>query len=185
MKFNNTIMALAVVGCGLAASVSNAFAVTYTFVGAWSPYTSDAPYWGGDGPTGPLAFTGQEAAAWIFGGSASDYVISTISRDVADINHSAWYDVIGIGGGVFAEDYNNKYLGQFYGPASIPFCCGSTYPNLNAASAYIRDNFVAGTNYAFQVSNVSAVPVPAALPLLLTAIGGMFGARRLRKRKVV
>ena len=183
MRFKNSMMALAVVGCGLVASASSAFAVTYTFVGAWSPYTSDAPTWYDNGPDGPNAFTGQEAAAWIFGGLASDYVISTVSRDVADINHSAWYDVIGAGGGIFADNYNNKYLGQFYGPPTGYNCCGLAFLNINAASAYVRDNFVTGTNYAFKVSNVSAVPVPAALPLLLTAIGGMAGMRRLRKRK--
>jgi hypothetical protein len=183
MNFTNTIRALAVIGCGLAASTSNAFAVTYTFVGSWSPYNVDAPYWADYDAEGPLAYTGQEAAALLFGGSPFDYVISTVSRNVADINFKAWYDVIGAGGAIFAENYSNKYLDQYYGPISGYNCCGVDFLNSNAASAWVRDNNVWGTNFAFKVSNVSAVPVPAALPLLLSAIGGMFGARRLRKRK--
>jgi hypothetical protein len=54
----------------------------------------------------------------------------------------AWYDVIGVGASVFAQDYDNKYLGQYYGPTV-------GYPSdvtLSAASAFVQDNFVLQTN---------------------------------------
>jgi hypothetical protein len=49
----------------------------------------DGPFWTSSPPEGPLAYTGKEAAALLFGGSASDYVISTAGTDVGSINHSA------------------------------------------------------------------------------------------------
>jgi hypothetical protein len=182
MSFKNTILALAVVGIGAIASAGSALAVTYSYVGSWTPYNNAAPTWYGNGANGPLAYTGQEAAALLFGGTASTYVISTISSNVVDINRKSWYDVIGVGGNIFADNYANKYLGQYYGPNSGFNCCGNAFVNINAASAFIRDNSVLGTNYAFKVS---AVPLPAALPLFGTAILGAFGLARRRRQRAI
>jgi len=68
------------------------------YVGSWD--VSSGPSWSGSPPNGPLAYTGQEAAALLFGGNASDYQISTIDNLVANINNKAWYDTIGYGGSV-------------------------------------------------------------------------------------
>jgi hypothetical protein len=155
-------------GLCFAATPANAL----TYVGSWEVGQSGAPIWsdGQFSPNGPLAYTGQEAAALLFGGIASDYRISTVP-DIASINDSAWYSVWGARGQIFADDYVSKYLGQYYGPQS-----GGD----GTASAYVIDNcgpmFVpgaCGTNYAFRV--------PGPLPIL--GIGAAFGfSRKLRKR---
>ena len=148
-----------------------------TFVGSWDVYHASAPHWSDSAfaPNGPLAYTAQEAAALLFGGVASDYVISTVDSNVANINNLAWYDQIGIGGGVFSESYNNKYLGQFYGPQS------NTIPGF--ASAYIRDNLsgAGAINFAFRVDGVGVVPEPATWGVLVLGFGVMGGAMRAQR----
>jgi hypothetical protein len=157
----------------------SASAVTYTFVGSWSVFNDDAPEWFGSPPNGPLAYTGQEAAALLFGGSASDYVISTVDSSVANINFMANYDVIGIGWQVFAQDHNVKYLGQYYGPTSgfsdVPVA-------ERAASAFVRDNAVFNVNYAFKISD--AVPEPGSWALMVVGFG-IVGAGMRRRSAVV
>lgn len=168
----NTLAAATLV----ALSVGAADAATYTYVGSWNVYDDATESWGGT-PTGPLAYTGQEAAALLFGGNANNYVISTINDLVADIDFNAWYDVIGFGKALFAQDYSNKYLDQFYGPTS-----GYSNDVNGAASALIRDNLSGNgaVNYAF---TVSAVPLPAAGWMLLAGLGGIAAMRR-RKASV-
>ncbi len=180
MKTFRTLIFSAVAVAGVLASSSLASAATYSYVGSWQVYNPLAPTWFGNAPTGPTAYTATEAAALLFGGTAADYVISTVDANPLNINHQAWYDVIGVGGNVFAENYFNKYLGQFYGPTNGYNCCGSSFATINAASAFIQDNFVTDTNFAFRVS---AVPVPAALPLFAAGLG-MLGVAGRRKRKV-
>ena len=158
----------------LAASAANA--VTYTYVGSWIPDDSRAPTWYGSPPNGPLAYTGQEAAAFLFGGAASSYAISTIDSNVANINFSAVYDVIGYGGATFAQNYSSKYLGLYYGPTS-----GYTNTLNGAASAFVRDNQIAGTNYAFRISG--AVPEPASWMLMIGGFG-LVGASMRRKSAI-
>lgn len=116
------------------------------FAGQWQ--VDQGPDWFSSPPDGPLAYTGQEAAALLFGGNAADYQISTLGTDPALVNNQAWYSIIGVGGGTaLAQDYSSKYLGSFYGPTS-----GFTLNDpTNAASAYVDDNATgaAFTNYAF------------------------------------
>jgi PEP-CTERM motif-containing protein len=149
------------------------------YVGYWDVADPDAPLWSDTAPNGPLAYTGQEAAALLFGGSASEYSISTIDDSVANINNMAWYDIIGYGGQIFAEDYSNKYLGQYYGPTA-----GFNIFDLsNAASAYVRDNLVQGSarNYAFKDDGTTVfsgtVPEPTMLSMFLLALGGLVTIR--------
>ena len=158
----------------LAASAANA--VTYTYVGSWIPDDSRAPVWSGSPPNGPLAYTGQEAAAFLFGGPASSYAISTIDSNVANINFSAVYDVIGYGGATFAQNYSSKYLGLYYGPTS-----GYTGAVNGAASTFVRDNNIAGTNYAFLISGT--VPEPASWMLMIGGFG-LVGASMRRKSAI-
>lgn len=150
----------------MAATPANA--TTYTFVGSWE--VDQGPDWGSAPPNGPLAYTGQEAAALLFGGTASDYVISTNGSDAANINFEAWYSVIGYagnqgnGGSLLAQDYSSKYLGQYYGPSDG---YADQDPNA-AASAYISDNAQGATfiNYAFV-----AVPEPAIWTMMIFGFG--------------
>lgn len=151
------------------------------FVGFWDVADPNAPIWSDSSPDGPLAFTSQEAAAFLFGGSAADYTISTVDDTAANINFMAWYDVIGFGGSVFAQDYSNKYLGQFYGPTNS-FDSGNLN---NSASAFVRDNLTQGVerNYAFKQSGIiepdpDPVPEPSILALFWVALMGFALSRR-------
>ncbi len=145
------------------------------FVGYWDVADPNAPIWSDTPPDGPLAYTAQEAAALLFGGSAADYTISTVDDTVANINRMGWYDVIGFGGSIFAQDYSNKHLGQYYGPTS-GFNVGDIN---NSASAFVRDNLTQGVerNYAF-VDDGVVVPEPSALSLLLLGLGVFVLSRR-------
>jgi hypothetical protein len=151
------------------------------FVGSWDVADPDAPLWFDTPPDGPLAYTGQEAAALLFGGSAADYAISTVDDNVVNINNMAWYDIIGVGGAILAQDYFSKYLGLYYGPTD-------TYTSgipTNAASSYIQDNLadLDARNYAFrrdQAARSAAAPAssPSVLTLLLAGLLGVAAARR-------
>ena len=153
MKNLSLKLIAAVLFCAAALSAG----ATTVFVGSWNVFNPAAPTWYNSPPNGPLAYTGQEAAALLFGGNASDYVISTVSSNIADINDLAWYDVIGKGGHTFSDDYSNKYLGLYYGPTSNYNGPNSTFFT-NAASAFVRDNlyYDSAINYAFRVD--AAVP---------------------------
>ncbi len=150
----------------------------WVFVGSWAPYNDAAPFWDDPAyyPTGPLAYTGQEAAALLFGGDPGDYAISTVGEDPGAIDFMAWYDVIGIGGGVYAQDYFHKYLGLYYGPPE-------TYTGGEAASAFIRDNFVDALNYAF-VWEDGTVPEPAAWAMMISGFGLVGSALRRRRAAI-
>lgn len=147
------------------------------FAGSWR--VDQGPNWASSPPNGPLAHTGQEAAALLFGGNASDYAISTVDALVGNINNSAWYSVIGLSGAALrAENYSSKYLGQFYGPTSG---YASQDPNA-AASAYVADNARGAQfmNYAFRVDNAPAVPEPATWMMMLVGFGALGAAMRRR-----
>lgn len=142
-------------------------------VGSWFVGQAGAPEWDSSPPNGPLAYTGLEAAILLFGATyGTNPSIYSISTDLNSITHTAWYDQIGLGVDEFAEDYNLKYLGQFYGPTS-GFAGGEF------ASSYVRDNEPGNnlyTNYVFV--DVNPVPLPAALPLFLTGAGVLHLVRR-------
>lgn len=157
-----------------------ALKATPVYVGSWSVYHPDAPAWAGSPPNGPLAYTAQEAAALLFGGVASDYYISNVSDQVADINNMAWYDVIGYGLLEASESYDNKYLGLYYGPTSGYFDGNNAD---NAASAFVRDNLSGfdGLNYAFRISGNNQVPDSGATVSLLGA--GLVALAVLRRKR--
>ena len=175
MTFGRILFASAISLAALAATPAGA---AVTFAGSWE--VDSGPNWASAPPNGPLAYSGQEAAALLFGGSASQYVISTVDNNVADINNQAWYSVIGLGGGhMFADNYSDKYLGQFYGPTS-----GYPFGDLTApASAYVDDNAVGAdfTNFAFRVSGV---PEPATWTMLILGFGGIGMMLRRRRQEI-
>jgi hypothetical protein len=142
------------------------------FVGQWE--VDDGPSWGSE----PLANTGQEVAALLFGGIASDYSISTLGVDALMTDNMAWYSVLGLEGGHrFAENYVN------WGSTQLPgyYYSGGAFNSGDfneAASAYVDDNAIGSryTNYAF----VSTVATPATLALFGIGLAGLGWSRSKR-----
>lgn len=140
-----------------------------TYVGSWS--VDQGPSWS----TVPAAYSGQEAAALLFGGTAADYLISTVDNAEANIDNLAWVSTWGGAcGGSFpcgtkiAENFTTS--------------TGGLYSNPGDTSAYVSDWAVGPqyTNYAFRVA--AAVPEPATWAMMLLGFGVIgFGMRRRRE----
>jgi autotransporter-associated beta strand protein len=100
------------------------------YIGSWT--VSDGPAWA----TNPPTYTGQEAAALLFGGSAGDYRTSTSASTITD---TAWY---------------NRYGGDpNYIESAANYRVDTGGPGYNAqqdTSAYVSDHTgELRTNYAF------------------------------------
>jgi hypothetical protein len=145
--------------------VTPAFATTYTLVGSWE--VDQGPRW----TTVPAAYTGQEAAALLFGGTASDYLISVDSSvDPSTITDTNWVSIWGIGSSLVPQDYIVSTGGLYASP-------GDT-------SAYVSDWALGSsfTNYAWQ-ADVSPVPEPSSLLLLGSGLLGFAGMLRRKFAK--
>jgi hypothetical protein len=148
------------------AAISASAGVTY--VGSWQ--VDQGPYWGAV----PTAYSGQQAAAFLFGGVASDYYISTLDNLVADIDHEAWVSTWG--GNCGSYPCGTKVNESFVNSAS------GTYLKPGDTSAYVHDWAVGSqfTNYAFKVT---AVPEPESYALMLAGLGLMAGVARRPSKK--
>jgi hypothetical protein len=161
---------------GVVVSAGAASATTYTYVGDWAVGQASAPVWTSD----PPVYSGQQAAALLFGGVASDYVISTVDSNPADINFMAhvdgWGDPTYLTSTV-SESYSLSTNGPGYNDDYGVF--GSAY------SAYVYDHscavggpYCAGGggesafNYAFVVSST---PLPSTWTMLIAGFVGLFG----------
>jgi PEP-CTERM motif len=138
------------IGFGLLSSAP-ANAVTYTFVGSWA--VDQGPYW----QTDPAAYSGQETAALLFGGTASEYVTSTAGSSVAAINFLTNVDEYSGGGNyVVADNYVYAPDGHYDG-----------YPD---TSAYVLDHSDGNINYAFLVTGV---PEPSTWAMMILGFCGL------------
>lgn len=151
-----------------AASMATSASAALVYVGSWE--VDQGPSW----TTVPPAYSGQEAAAFLFGGTASDYVISTVDSNPADIDGLTWVSTWGGAcGGSFpcgtqvADSFVQSTLGLYATP-------GDT-------SAYVNDWAVGAqyTNYAFFTGGV---PEPGVWALMLVGVGLSGAALRRRAR---
>jgi len=153
-------------------------AVEYLYAGSWE--VDDGPNW----TSGPAAYTGQEAAALLFGGVASDYAISTIDNLVANIDNLAWVSTWG--GACDGEFPCGTRVAE-----NFKISTGGNYENLGDTSAYVSDWAVGSqfTNYAFLIRDSragGAVPEPGTWMLLLLGFGAIgFGMRDRNARQNV
>jgi hypothetical protein len=145
---------------------------TYVYVGSWE--VDQGPSW-----VGSTAYTGQQAAALLFGNSASDYVISTVSNQVADINDSNW---VSTWGGACDGNYP---CGTIVAQNFVQTEDG-LYDNPGDTSAYVSDWAVGSqyTNYAFLDESLvlAATPEPSSLLLLGS---GILGLALIMRRKLM
>ncbi len=115
------------------ASGNELAASKYEYVGYWEvgygPSSSDEP----------VCYTGQEAAAILFGGNASDYAISTVSKQVSEIDFQAYVSSKGgLEAPIQAQDYKVDHNNDGYNDDGD-------------ISAYVRDNNQYNVNYAFRI----------------------------------
>ncbi len=150
---------------GLLSAVSLASQASVVFVGKYQ--VDQGPDWG----TNPTVYSATEAAALLFGGSATDYVISTRGNSFVSIDHQGWYSVWGVDGG----SVHNENFKIDLGAAGYDSPGGTN----SAASAYVFDNARGAqyTNYVFR----NEAPEPASLALVLLAVGaGLLATKRQR-----
>jgi hypothetical protein len=152
----------------LALGAGAASATTYVFAGSWFV---------GQGPafqTQPTVYSAVEAAALLFGGVASDYAISTIDGNVANINFLAHADRFG--SNTFITTTVAQDFKQDLGTAG--------YNMVGDTSAYVLDHASPttgfGQNYAFRISAV--VPEPATWVMMIVGFGATGLLLRRRRR---
>ena len=104
------------------------------YVGSWN--VADGPIWSVNPPT----YTGQDAAALLFGGSAGDYRISTAGTSTTAITDTAWYNRYGGNPANFTELASNARIDTG----------GAGYNAQGDSSAYVGDHTSTPTfNFAF------------------------------------
>lgn len=145
-------------------------AMNIKLVGSWS--VDQGPNW----PSQPVAPTGQETAAFLFGGLPGKYQISTLGPSISTIDNLAWASTWG---GACGGTYpcGTKIAQNF------KISTAGLYSSLGDQSTYVRDWAVGSqfTNYAF--SAAGAVPEPAVWGMMILGFG-VIGAALRRRVKV-
>ena len=149
----------------------------YVYVGSW--IVGDGPVW----TSNPDVYSGQDAAAFLFGGLASDYAISTIDSSVANINFLTFLDGYGdlsLLASPAAQNYSLSSNGGGYDAYPsfsayvLDHTCGNRYSDPSAGCSGDGTQYV---NYAFRME----VPEPGTLALLGLGLAGMGMTRRKKK----
>jgi PEP-CTERM motif len=169
----NTFLKFASVVALAASTIATSANAALVFVGSWQ--VDQGPSW----TVVPTAFTGQQAAAMLFGGVASNYSISTIDSNVANIDNLAWVSVWGAAG---FPDCAGFPCGRKVSESAVT-STGGLYQNPGDESAFVRD-WAGGsefTNYAFK----NTVPEPASWAMLIAGFGLTGAAMRRRRSTAV
>ncbi|MGB0065308.1 MAG: PEP-CTERM sorting domain-containing protein [Terracidiphilus sp.] len=151
-------------GAVLAFASCRANAVSYTYVGSWE--VDQGPSF----EVVPPAYTGQDAAALLFGGTPSDYVISTNGTDPTDINFEDWVSTWGS-----APSCDGNFPCGTLSADDVVVTENGLYQNPGDTSSYVDDWAVGSqyTNYAFEVGGASPVPEPGTWLLMGTGLLGL------------
>lgn len=174
-----SILATAAAVAAFASSGANA---AYVFVGSW--YVGDGPVWTDQ----PTVYSAREAAALLFGGTASQYAISTIDNSVANINNRAHVDGYGDSQYLYSTVDQDFKLdngtagydaggGADYSAFVLDHSCDNRYSDPSASCI----NNPVGQNFAFRLA--AGVPEPANWALMIGGFG-MAGAAMRRRRSV-
>lgn len=178
MRLTTLALGLLLAACATTASA----APTYTYVGSW--FVDQGPDWSQTDANGNYTtpvLSGLEAAAFIFGGNASDYAISTIDEQAANINFKAWMDgwsdddTYGMSGNAAAQDLHIDINND--GLYAIPFNGRAAY------SAYVMDHGLHLQNFAFKIADNGQVPEPASVALIGLGLAGLAMVRRRTNTK--
>lgn len=170
------LKALAITSAAAWAAIGPASASPiYTYVGSW--VVGDGPLWNSN----PIVYSGQSAAAFLFGGNASDYVTSTIDSNVANINFKTFLDgygdityLLNPAPDTFSQSSNGGGYAQYpsFSAYVLDHTCFNRYSDLTLSCGGDGTQYV---NYAFRVTYTdNSVPEPASVALLgigLAAIG--------------
>jgi hypothetical protein len=156
---------------------------TYTYVGSW--VVGDGGRWS-DNPT---VFSGQSAAAFLFGGTPDQYVTSTVDSDVANINFLTFLDGWGDStylhtpqSDTFSLSSNGGGYNQppAYSAYVLDHTCNNRYSDLSQSCSGDGTQYV---NYAFRVNApANDVPEPASLALFGAGVAGVAYARRKKAK---
>jgi hypothetical protein len=171
MKIKALLFTAAVLAGVALPGVANA--VTYVYAGSWQ--VDQGPNW----TTVPTAYTGQEAAAFLFGGVASDYAISSIDNNFANINNQNW---VSTWGGACSSNFPCGTLAA----ENFKISTGGLYQNIGDTSAYADDWAIGSqyTNFAFKAL-VGAVPEPATWSMMILGFGLVGASLRSRRNQSV
>jgi hypothetical protein len=147
-----------------------------------------------------VSFTGSDIDPTVtiygsgFGSEPAGTAVSTLGYSPpdhftgSDYGNSLWiYDATGFRAG---RNYSAEFdwiglLVSSYTPTEIVFTFGSGYPSYGE---FVQGNaFTASVDGVTYSGDVNYTPIPAALPLFATGLGGLglFGWRRKRKAKAV
>jgi len=161
-------------GVGLLVTVAlmcSAAQAVPTYVGSYAVH--DGPNWWEN----PPVYSAREAAALIFGGLPTDYLISIDpSQDYTTITNTGWYDGWDEHSGmVFDHDYKLDVGNPGY---DDPSGTGT------ARSAYVHDGLDDTSTYRNYVWTSDTVPIPAPGAILLGSLG-VACVNWVRRRKIL